>query len=113
MAHISADGGKGGDSYGEGQGGQGGKGGQVHMINLGIMNLENIINSSTSSTIIIQRFNEIMDQVEKDGNLSKEQKSKTRERLETLRDVFVKAEEYARPFIVQALSLLAQDNIHI
>lgn len=106
MGSISADGGKGGDVYGGGTGGQGGKGGHVSMINLGIMNLARIIQNNETN-IIVQKFDEVIDEIEREQTLNSQQKSHIKMILGNLKSVFISAEPIARPYIVKALESLA------
>jgi len=108
MVNISADGGKGGDGYNGGFGGQGGQGGAVRVIAGQINELAILVNViQNNPTIIIQKFDEVIKQVENDKTLKAEQKSRTKFILESLRNILTTAEPYARPFISKALEALS------
>lgn len=108
MVNISADGGKGGDGHNGGIGGQGGQGGRVHIIANQITELATLVSVvQNNPIIIIQKFDEVIRQVENDATLKPEQKSRTKTVLESIKNALISAEPYARPFISKALEALA------
>jgi len=108
MVNISADGGKGGDGHDGGIGGKGGQGGKVHVIANQITELTTLIDTiQNNPTIIIQKFDKIITEIENDDALNPEQKSNIKTILESIKTILISAEPYAKPFITKALEALA------
>jgi len=107
MVNVSATGGKGGEGYSGGVEGRGGDAG-VHVIAGKITELSTLVNIiQNNPTLIVQKFDTVINEIENDKTLTSEQKLKTKSTLETIKNAFTTAEPYARPFIVKALESLA------
>ena len=71
-----------------------------------ITNIDNVqINNSI--TIIQANIEQLIIQVEKDNNLTPDQKTNIISKLKSLKDIFSTAEPYVRPYLIQTFS----DNI--
>lgn len=93
---ISADGG-----YGE----KGGKGGEIHIIE--IKNDSSITNNTTFDIkIIINKYEQIIKQIDDDQSLTPDQKSEAKNHLEKLKDVLITAAPYVQSFLSPFLGIL-------
>lgn len=108
MVNVSADGGKGGDGFNGGIGGKGGDGGRVHIIANSITEIATLTNNIQNNiTVIIQKFDEAIKEVDEDKTLDSNQKLKIKSILKNLKEILITAEPYVRPHITKVLTSLA------